>query len=96
MDYICHKVSDLEVSFIFFLITLVFVFGRSMQITPFLSRFAGTIYLVAVDTPEKEQQRLAETVLNKAMSSWGYKFEQYMTSEFEYLHFVKVWNIPDF
>ncbi|KAL7633295.1 UNVERIFIED_CONTAM: hypothetical protein RMT77_016400 [Armadillidium vulgare] len=47
----------------------------------YATRFAGTIYLVAVDTPEKEQQRLSETGLNKAMSSWGYKFEQYMTNE---------------
>lgn len=69
----------------FFNNLLVLVFVWSLQATSFLSRFAGTIYLVAVDTPEKEQQRLSETGLNKAMSSWGYKFEQYMTSEFEFL-----------
>lgn len=42
------------------------------------TRFRDTIYLCAYDTPERKAQREGETDMQKKMSSWGYKFEQYM------------------
>lgn len=41
-------------------------------------RFRKTIYLCEYDTPEKQAQQVTETEIQKMMSSWGYKFEQYM------------------
>nr|XP_045621699.1 decapping and exoribonuclease protein-like isoform X1 [Procambarus clarkii]XP_045621700.1 decapping and exoribonuclease protein-like isoform X1 [Procambarus clarkii] len=43
------------------------------------TKFCNTIYLCAYDTPEKHTRRENETDVQKQMSSWGYKFEQYMT-----------------
>lgn len=43
------------------------------------TKFRGTIYLCAYETPEKIAQRESETEQQKKMCSWGYKFEQYMT-----------------
>lgn len=42
------------------------------------TRFRKTIYLCAYDTAEKHAQEVTETEVQKMMSSWGYKFEQYM------------------
>ncbi|XP_042228671.1 decapping and exoribonuclease protein-like [Homarus americanus] len=43
------------------------------------TKFRDTIYLCAYETPEKQSQRENATELQKTMSAWGYKFEQYMT-----------------
>ncbi|CAL4109797.1 unnamed protein product, partial [Meganyctiphanes norvegica] len=43
------------------------------------TKYHGTIYLCAYDTPSRMAQRENETEMQKKMSSWGYKFEQYMT-----------------
>ena len=47
-----------------------------MRYPPPLCR--GTIYLCAFDTEQKVADRQRETPRQKAMSSWGYKFEQFM------------------
>lgn len=43
-------------------------------------RWRGTLYLVQVDTDKRRRERLQETQRQRQMSSWGYKFEQLMTS----------------
>lgn len=43
-------------------------------------RWRGTLYLVQVDTEKRRRERLQETPRQRQMSSWGYKFEQLMTS----------------
>ncbi|KAF0299349.1 Decapping and exoribonuclease protein [Amphibalanus amphitrite] len=45
------------------------------------TKWRGTIYLCAFDTEQKIAERQRETPRQKAMSSWGYKFEQYMMSD---------------
>ncbi|XP_043216373.1 decapping and exoribonuclease protein-like isoform X1 [Amphibalanus amphitrite] len=45
------------------------------------TKWRGTIYLCAFDTEQKIADRQRETPRQKAMSSWGYKFEQYMMSD---------------
>lgn len=42
-------------------------------------RWRGTTYLCQVETEQRRAQRQKETPRQKTMSSWGYKFEQYMT-----------------
>jgi len=44
------------------------------------ARWRGTIYLRQQETEERRRQRERETDRQKTMSSWGYKFEQYLTS----------------
>lgn len=43
------------------------------------TKYRGTIYLCAYETPEKLEQRENETEVQKKMCSWGYKFEHFMT-----------------
>lgn len=43
------------------------------------TKYCGTIYLCAYDTPSRIAQKENETETQKKMCSWGYKFEQYMT-----------------
>jgi len=43
-------------------------------------RWKGTLYLMQVETPRRRAEKQKETDRQKQMSSWGYKFEQYMTS----------------
>jgi len=43
-------------------------------------RWRGTLYLVQVDTEKRRREKLQETPRQRQMSSWGYKFEQLMTS----------------
>ncbi|XP_076033077.1 decapping and exoribonuclease protein-like isoform X2 [Oratosquilla oratoria] len=43
------------------------------------TKFRGTIYLYAYETPERIQDRRNQTERQKRMCCWGYKFEQYMT-----------------
>jgi len=43
-------------------------------------RWKSTIYLLQVDTEQKKRSRAEETDRQRVMSSWGYKFEQYMSS----------------
>lgn len=43
-------------------------------------KWKGTFYICQVETEQKIMQRLKETPRQKMMSSWGYKFEQYMSS----------------
>ena len=38
------------------------------------------IFIVKVETSRRRAEKLKETDRQKQMSSWGYKFEQYMTS----------------
>lgn len=51
-----------------------------LSVTPCVcdGRFRKTIYLCEYDTPEKQAAQVTETEVQKLMSSWGYKFEQYM------------------
>ena len=50
--------------------------GWEMQV----ARWRGTLYLMQVDTEQKRKNRAEETDRQRTMSSWGYKFEQYMSS----------------
>ena len=43
-------------------------------------RWRGTLYLCQVDTNKRKEERRNESRRQKQMSSWGYKFEQLMTS----------------
>lgn len=43
-------------------------------------KWRGTLYLCQVETEQRKRQRLSETPRQKTMSSWGYKFEQFMVS----------------
>eukprot|EP00092_Neocalanus_flemingeri_P014743 GFUD01015909.1.p1 GENE.GFUD01015909.1~~GFUD01015909.1.p1 ORF type:complete len:398 (-),score=141.41 GFUD01015909.1:145-1248(-) len=43
-------------------------------------RWRGTLYLLQVETEQKKRSRMEETERQRTMSSWGYKFEQYMAS----------------
>ncbi|XP_069672156.1 decapping and exoribonuclease protein-like isoform X4 [Periplaneta americana] len=45
------------------------------------SKHGGTIFLCAKETEEKHQQRELMTDRQRQFMSWGYKFEQYMTSD---------------
>jgi len=44
------------------------------------AKWRGTLYLRQQETEERRRQRERETERQKTMSSWGYKFEQYLTS----------------
>ncbi|ESO08100.1 hypothetical protein HELRODRAFT_169832 [Helobdella robusta] len=44
-------------------------------------KFKGTHYLVEIKTDEKKQEEREQTTRLKEMSYWGFKFEQYMTTE---------------
>ena len=50
--------------------------GWEMQV----ARWRDTLYLMQVDTEQKKRSRAEETDRQRIMSSWGYKFEQYMSS----------------
>lgn len=43
-------------------------------------RWRGTLYLIQVETERRRRERLQETPRQRQMSSWGYKFEQLMTT----------------
>ena len=43
-------------------------------------RWRGTLYLLQVETEKRREERRRETRRQRQMSSWGYKFEQLMTS----------------
>lgn len=43
-------------------------------------KWRGTMYICQVETDQRRAQRLKRTPRQKTMSSWGYKFEQYMTT----------------
>ena len=43
-------------------------------------RWRGTLYLLQVDTDKRKEERRNESRRQKQMSSWGYKFEQLMTT----------------
>ena len=43
-------------------------------------RWRGTLYLLQVDTNKRKEEKRNESRRQKQMSSWGYKFEQLMTS----------------
>lgn len=43
-------------------------------------KWKGTIYLLAIPTSRRLASKDRETERQRQMSSWGYKFEQYMTS----------------
>ncbi|XP_011883779.1 PREDICTED: decapping and exoribonuclease protein [Vollenhovia emeryi] len=45
------------------------------------SKYRGTIYLCAFYTDEKERQEQDATMETKRITSWGYKFEQYMLAD---------------
>ncbi|XP_076751339.1 decapping and exoribonuclease protein-like [Xylocopa sonorina] len=45
------------------------------------SKFKGTIYMCYFYTDEQEEERLNESDYSKRLTSWGFKFEQYMRSE---------------
>ncbi|XP_076306012.1 decapping and exoribonuclease protein-like isoform X2 [Tachypleus tridentatus] len=47
------------------------------------TRFQNTIYLCAFNTEKNKKRQMDLTEKDKLMTSWGYKFEQYMTSEKE-------------
>lgn len=44
------------------------------------SKYRGTIYLCEFYTDEREQEYVNETAKVKQISSWGFKFEQYMVA----------------
>jgi len=50
-----------------------------------VARWRGTIYLMQVETEQKRRSRAEETDRQRIMSSWGYKFEQYMSSSSPHL-----------
>ena len=43
-------------------------------------RWRGTLYLLQVETNKRKEEKRKESRRQKQMSSWGYKFEQLMTS----------------
>ena len=43
-------------------------------------RWRGSLYLLQVETDRRREDRRNESRRQKQMSSWGYKFEQLMTS----------------
>jgi len=45
-----------------------------------VSKWKGTLYLLQVDTPQRKRAKADETDRQRVMSSWGYKFEQFMSS----------------
>lgn len=45
-----------------------------------VARWRGTLYIMQVDTEQKKSSRNEETERQRTMSSWGFKFEQYMSS----------------
>jgi RAT1-interacting protein len=45
------------------------------------SKFKGTIYLCAEETPQKKAQKLRETERDKMFQRYGFKFESYILSE---------------
>ena len=45
-------------------------------------RWRGSLYLLQVETDRRREDRRKETRRQKQMSSWGYKFEQLMTTPF--------------
>jgi len=45
-----------------------------------VARWRGTMYIMQVETAQKKKSRMEETERQRTMSSWGYKFEQYMSS----------------
>ncbi|XP_077275402.1 decapping and exoribonuclease protein-like isoform X1 [Temnothorax americanus] len=45
------------------------------------SKYRGTIYLCEFYTDEKEHRRVNETMSEKQVTSWGFKFEQYMVAD---------------
>lgn len=46
----------------------------------YASKYRGTIYLCEFYTSEKEQRHVNATTQERRVSSWGYKFEQYMVA----------------
>lgn len=44
------------------------------------TKHKSIIYLCAFDTDDSTHRRESATERDKVMSSWGYKFEQYMVS----------------
>lgn len=44
------------------------------------ARYKGCIYLCEYDTQQKIENKRHEGVLQKEMSYWGFKFEQYVTT----------------
>jgi len=55
------------------------------------SKYCGTIYLCQFYTDEKEHHYAAATTLQKRMTPWGFKFEQYMVAgilKYVYKNFI--------
>jgi len=44
------------------------------------TKYRGTIYLCNFYTDEKEYYHVTATMLEKQITSWGFKFEQYMVA----------------
>jgi len=44
------------------------------------TKYRGTIYLCKFYTDEKEHYHVTATTLEKQITSWGFKFEQYMVA----------------
>ncbi|XP_050448580.1 decapping and exoribonuclease protein-like [Cataglyphis hispanica] len=47
----------------------------------YASKYRGTIYLCEFYTHEKEQRHVNASTQERRLSSWGYKFEQYMVAD---------------
>ncbi|XP_026288994.1 uncharacterized protein LOC113213981 [Frankliniella occidentalis] len=46
-----------------------------------VSRFRGVLFMCAQETPEQRRERMGATENQKRFSSWGFKFEQYITTD---------------
>ena len=70
--FICHRTDLLAISST--------LYERFSDWSIYATKFRSVIYLNKVDTEEKQQRDTALTDDQRRQISWGYKFEQYITS----------------
>ncbi|KAJ1521027.1 hypothetical protein ONE63_002739 [Megalurothrips usitatus] len=46
-----------------------------------VSKFRGVLFMCAQETPEQRRERMSRDDAQKRFCSWGFKFEQYMTTD---------------
>jgi len=77
-----HRIASLSTDFVCFRGLLRDLMCAPYQRDGFIilaTRWRKTIYLCAIDTPEKIRENENRSESQKKMCSWGHKFEQFMT-----------------
>jgi len=57
------------------------------------SKYRGTIYLCEYYTQDKEVRHINATMIDKRTTSWGFKFEQYMTAGILHYYIMTIYYI---